>query len=435
MSKENILKKLEENICAEKFRDVTKKQNRITSIMKNTFATIICVFSISGFVFAKDISTKIYENKYSTGNGIGKAIEEGYISNTETEYENSNTKVQNRDTEEIIEGIDINIKVKEFLMDDFNLSLTFDIEFDNKVNETILVNEIREISFPDLIIYDENNVVLYHMLGSSLDNFCKENSLNFNSETATNEQVIGSGVNSFPVMKEGNKIGLIYNIYTGGNQVYPKSKNLKLKIGQVNISREDATFPGDGEITFTGNWNIDLNVPEKMYNRTSEVYVQKSTTNKDFKVLQAVLYDTGMKIKFEGTTSEEVKHPKYPQILEQEFFWQLSDEDEIKTREIQSYLEYKNKNTDEYKKFLEEEKLMFERNMNFKPYLTNSNNQKFELTQGPSENGSIDFNENGKIKFEGMFDLTKYDETNEIVLHIEDNGNIVEITLVKKEAK
>ena len=161
MGKEKIFKNIQENIAIENFRTVHKKHERTKKILQSTLTVMICCFSITGIVFAKDISTKLYDNFFMTGKGMETAMNEGYIENTDMKYENANTTVENTQTGEIIEDVETKVKVSEFVMDDFNLSISFDVELSEKAKEIITADEIWKFNFSDLVISDENNVVLY----------------------------------------------------------------------------------------------------------------------------------------------------------------------------------------------------------------------------------------------------------------------------------
>ena len=58
---------------------------------------------------------------------------------------------------------------------------------------------------------------------------------------------------------------------------------------------------------------------------------------------------------------------------------------------------------------------------------------KFGITVGPRENGSKYLDEDGYMNFEGMFDLTKYNASDELILHVEYKGKDEKITLKKVE--
>ena len=425
MGKEKIFKNIQENIAIENFRTVHKKHERTKKILQSTLTVMICCLSITGIVFAKDISTQLYDNFFMTGKGMETAMNEGYIENTDMEYENANTTVENTQTGEIIEDVETKVKVSEFVMDDFNLSISFDVELSEKAKEIVTADEIWKFNFSDLVISDENNVVLYCPTGVRYEEFSKEKNLGLNYNEAMDKNMyIGSGVNIIPVQREGNHVKVVYNIYTGGDSHYPKSKTLTVDMTKINISKNEGTSMGEEEIILTGDWQFDIAVPEKMYNRQSVVYVRTDTSNEDYQVETATLYDTGMEITAKIKTEPK---PQYPSFLEHDFYDSLSDDDPLKNEDILGYISWKERQTDAYKEYYEK----VDELTNISIYLTNENGETFSLNQGPNENGSIGIDEEGILTYTGMFDLTKYNETEKVIVHFEYRGQTEEVVLEK----
>ena len=425
MGKEKIFENVQENIAIENFRTVHKKHEKTKKILQSTLTVMICSLSVTGIVFAKDISTKLYDNFFMTGKGMETAMNEGYIENTDMEYENANTTVENTETGEMIEDVETKVKVSEFVMDDFNLSITFDVELSEKAKEIVTADEVWEFNFPDLVISDENNIVLYCPTGVRYNQFSQENNLGLDYNEAMDKNMyIGSGVNIIPVEREGNHVKVVYNIYTGGDSHYPKSKTLTIDMSKINISQNEQTLMGEEEITLTGDWNFDVAVPEKIYNRQSVVYSQVDTTNEDYHVESATLYDTGMEITAKIKTEPK---PKYPSFLEFDFYDSLSDEDPLKNEDILGYISWKERQTDAYKEYYEK----VDELTNISIYLTDENGDTFSLNQGPNENGSIGIDEEGILTYTGMFDLTKYNETEKVIVHFEYRGQTEEVILEK----
>ncbi len=188
---------------------------------------------------------------------------------------------------------------------------------------------------------------------------------------------------------------------------------------------------GDGEITLTGNWDFKVNVPEKMYNRTAIQYVQKSSTNSNYKVTNATLYETGMEVEVElkNVIPNLPKEP--PTTPEIEFLKTLPEDSEFKTLEsdISSYLYNKLWMTEEYQNY----RKAYDEAYDVEVYLLNSNNEKFEFTMGPRENGSKDISEDKKsLTYSAMYDLTKYDATDEVNVVVNKNGKEEIIKIEKK---
>ena len=425
MGKEKIFENVQENIAIENFRALHKKHERTKKILQSTLTVMICSLSVTGIVFAKDISTKLYDNFFMTGKGMETAMNEGYIENTDMEYENANTTIENTETGEMIEDVETKVKVSEFVMDDFNLSITFDVELSEKAKEIVTADEVWEFNFPDLVISDENNVVLYCPSGVKYEEFSKEKNLRLNYDEAMDKKMyIGSGVNIILIEREGNHVKVVYNIYTGGDSHYPKSKTLTIDMTKINISKNEEASMGEEEITLTGDWHFDVAVPEKMYNRQSVVYSQVDTTNEDYQVESATLYDTGMEITAKIKTEPK---PKYPSFLEHDFYDSLSDDDPLKNEDILGYISWKERQTDAYKEYYEK----VDELTNISIYLTNENGETFSLNQGPNENGSIGIDEEGILTYTGMFDLTKYNETEKVIVHFEYRGQTEEVVLEK----
>lgn len=376
MGKEKIYENLAENIGLENFKIIDKKNRRIKNILQTTLTVAICSLSITGMVFAKDISTKIYENIYGTGNGYGKAISEGYVEKTEMEDEVSVSTIENEETGEIIEDLDTKIKVEEFVMDDFSLSMTLDITLSDKVKDIVKIDDIWDINFPDLVIYDEEYNVLHNGYSRSYEEFCKEKNIEPNEE----EKWYGSGLNGIIIEKKGNHIKRTFNIYLDG-PYYPKSKQINLDLTRMRIGDEIEGEWGQEDIVIRGDWDISIDVPEKMYNRTSITYKQKSTSNKEFNVTDAVIYDTGMlvTVKF-PTKKEDVKPPSTPEL---DFWDSLPVGDELKTAEILNFIERDVITSKAYEEYLKKSVSVWD---NFNKYLTNSKDEKFDVTVSNREN-------------------------------------------------
>ena len=96
------------------------KRNRVIKILATSCA---CLAITTSLVYAKDISNFV-QNFFNHNNGMDKAISNGYIDEPDMEYVGSkevptnNIDIDARNTE---------IKIKNMLMDDYNLSFTFSL--------------------------------------------------------------------------------------------------------------------------------------------------------------------------------------------------------------------------------------------------------------------------------------------------------------------
>ena len=124
----------------------TEKSNyAITSLIKKIIITVLSIIGLcGGIAIAGDYIFKTF----GLGKGIDTAAKNGYILQQDISAEK---KVDETDTE---------ITIKEFLMDDQNLSTKFSFKFNSNSLES---SNIKRIELKDLIITDENNVILYFL--------------------------------------------------------------------------------------------------------------------------------------------------------------------------------------------------------------------------------------------------------------------------------
>lgn len=422
MSRDNILNNLKDNISVSKFRKEKARKDKIKNALQSTFAVLLCTFSITGIVFAKDISVKVYENFWGTGNGVGHAMEQGYIEKPEMEPEVSNTVMENEETGEKVEDLETSVKVDELVMDDFNLSITFNVTLSDKALEVIQgeAKDVWEMGFPDMVIKDEEDYVVF-MAPQQYKNYDLDS-----------EKVINTGINSFLEERSGHTLKVVYNIYTGSAH-FPKSKELNVKFGKINISKDETVdaMSGRGEITLTGDWDFKVDVPEKMYNRQRVEYVQKSSTNKDYTVESAIVYDTGMEVGLELKNVIKDLPENPPTTPEIEFYNSLPEDSEFKAEgnQISSYIYNKLFQSEEHLAYQK----AYQEAYDVEVYLLNSDGEKFEFTMGPRENGHKHISDDKKsLSYGAMYDLTKYDMTDEITVVINKNGREDKIVLERK---
>lgn len=420
MDKLKILENIKDNITIDNFREINRKYEKTKRMLQSSLMVTVCCLSITGMVFAKDISTRIY-NKFYTGIGVENAINEGYIEKIEMEDQSSITTIKNEKTGQTIKNKETKIKISDLLMDNHTLSMTFDVTLSDEVKDIITANEVKDMNFPDIVLYDENKLALYAWDDNTINKCCDKNNIVI-------KKALGSGVNNFVSEYEGNTVKVIYNFHIGGEVAFPNCKEIHIDLNEIRVSKDPECATGDEEIKIKGDWNFKVDVPAIMYNRNEIQYVQKSTTNKDFNVASAVLYNTGMELKIKLKAEGYMTSTEMASAVSEEFafFCSLNEEDKLKTTDMWNYLERKAMETPEYTK-LENKAMDVWR---FEKYLKNSNGEKFEFTVGPKANGEASIVD-GIMTSTCMFDLTQYDATDEITLHLEYQGKKAKIVLEK----
>lgn len=356
-----------------------KKRVGYRAIKVLATACTCCIF-VTGVVFAKDISNFI-KNFFSSNEGMDNAIEHGYIDNPNMEYIYSN-------------GIEL--KIGQALMDDYNLSLEFNI----KLEQDIKTENINEISFPDMIITDENKNILYCEDEETFESYCKNNNLDYKWKE-NNENYINSGSNNFIKSNNGQAINLIYNFYSNK---YPKSRKILINISKIFCSVNDK------DIMINGNWQIEYDVPEKFYNREEFIYTVKNCTSDKIKVNEVTVSETTTKMLI--TTDE---NPTLP--------YELTDDEETKDRKIQEELERQQNIT------IAE----FENSRKFKDeYIENERGEKYYPSNSTSEDMGYSFIDMSYLIHWQTFNLNKYNATNNLKININYNGEDITIELERK---
>lgn len=370
----NSYKNMIRNTLYEK--DVSKSNKR-NIFIRITSALCIGIIAITGIVFARPY---VINNFFNHSKGIDTAVEHGYILNNDTQY---------------IESNGVNIKIDSLLMDDYNLNISFLLEFENNIQN------LNEIDFLDMIVTDDADRVLYCQDQLTFENFCKEKNLNYKWEDM-NDNHINSGVNHYIKSINENKINVIYNLYANN---FPNSKKLNIAITKIKISSIE-------EKIVSGNWNINIDIPEKFYNRESYIYQVENCTMEDLEIQEVIVSDTGTRI--------QIRTEETPELL-----YELNDDQE--TKEIKSaewYEKVKNMTVEEYKANMENRKFKNE-------YIENEKGEKFYPSNSTSEDTGYSYSDMKFLNYWQTFDMTKYDATNRLKIYINYKGEDVYIILHK----
>lgn len=366
----------------------TNKQKNIKlfKIYKMISLSCMCVIILVGFVYAEDIKN-IIVNFYNNSKGVDIAIEHDYIMNSQAEY---------------IESNNTSIAIKNILMDDFNLSMTLSLKLDSKVD----VTEIKSVRLTDMIITDEENRIIYCDNEEIFNEYCTTHNLNYKFGEF-NENYINNGLNFYikQKLKENNAIELIYNLFSSK---YPKSKKIFVGLKQINMSKQEVY--DNEELVVTGDWNIELDIPEKFYNRDSVIYTVKNCNDESINVTDASVYDTGMKFEFSTSVN-----PVYNE----------NDSEEIISKKKEELHKWHMNLVSSLSNIVSEE------------YIENNNGDKFYPSESNSEQAGTDYGVDGQIKHWQTFNLTKYDMTDNMRIHFmlntKENSRDVVIELERKK--
>lgn len=350
------------------------KRVGILEIIKKIIITIISIGTITGgIVFADEITGFIFY-LFGDNEGINKALENGYVQNTDMDYIPSNNSSVPANAEIFT---DAELKVYYIMMDDFNLGIVFNMKLEHKPNE----EKILDISIPNLIITDENNNIIvaeFENTEKYLD-YCKENNIEANYR---NIAYADGSINIKLV--ENNEDNIIFTYKTASTN-FPKSNNLKISLDKILISTTETLK------NYVGKWEIDTDLSEMTNKRISNEYRVVDVNDEKTQITKAIVSMTNMQLEL------------------------ITDSDKI------DYNKLKDRN---YQRI--NDMLLFH-----DCYIKDENNNIYEISNS-SVNGYESLND-GKYRYYQTFDLTSYDNANNIEIYLITNKDEQIVIKLKKE--
>ena len=317
------------------------------------------VVATTGIVFAKDIGN-FFTNLFggNASDGVQTAVDNGYVEKLEPQY---------------IKADGIEITVDSFLIDDYNFDMNFKFKFDDKYD----VNEMQGLKPYDMKVIDENNEIVF--LTSEAQSMIAEE--NKTAGTPNFHPLFWGGYSMNGDIISENEIMFHLTAYGSEEHKIPKSKKLYISFSKMAIISYAFGNPEEKiEKVFTGDWKFELDVPKEMYNRENVIYKVKSCSDEKTKVGNATLSNTAFKINLETQTDKidyEILHTSTPKSI-----W-----DKIPLQ---------------------------------KEYVETSDGKRFETSQRSDGDGGCTI-PSGKTKivdYHQTFNLTKFDATDELKVHI-----------------
>lgn len=355
--KEKILENVRLKISISNFQKEEKLEEMKVnkSIFKVVAVACCAILSITGAVFAKDIGE--YVKQFFGGNtskGVEIAANNGYIANVETEYQNT-------------EGIEI--AVDSFVMDDNNFAINFKMKFSDEYK----IEEMLGVDLYDLKIIDENGKKVFATHAVEAEEMSVYKS---EQEAKENYDAFCGGYG--PSVERIGDNELMYNLSaTRMGSIFPKSKKLYVTFSRIHIRKDQ----NENSINkwYKGNWEFELDVPEVMYNREIAIYKVKNCSDENTIVGDAILSNTSFRISIPLSTTKKVNY----ELLDTSTPENITD------------------------------KMAFQ-----KEYVETSNGKKFEISLNGQSGYMIPPNQEKIESYQQSFNLTKYDATDELKVHI-----------------
>lgn len=354
---------------------------------------VICLLCTSGIAYA---TYNYVKNNFNRRKGIETAINNGYIMNVDGEPVTSN---------------DVSLKINQILLDDYNLDISFNLEFKNME----IPDDVQAVEFENILIADDNNNILYH-LGSRdiFDKFVRSNNLNVEYRKYS-DNYINSNSSNKSNCTNSNNYNLVYNISVN-NKTFPKSNSLHIYIENVVLRMEN-----DNSVINT-NWNLTSSLSSSFQNRDTVNYTYVSNEdNNDIVSVTATTYTTGTDIKLEMKVStDKVDSKKLKELIEKA----KNESNEI----TEYYHGFYMSNTE--KDLYDENNRIYNSFSNM--YIKNSSGEKFYITNHINIDSNIYRSlEQDYLLYNCTIDMTIYNCTNEITLYFTYNNKEYTIPLVK----
>lgn len=355
---EKILERVKLKISISNFEKEEKIDMKKTSKSIFKVAAVACctIMLVTGGVFAKDIGNFV-KNIFgqNASEGVDIAVNNGYLADAKTEYQNADG---------------IGIAVDSFVMDDNNFAMNFRVKLSDKYN---IRNMMFGMELYDLKIVDENGKKVFatsqleteEMRIYKTEQEAKENYDAYCGSSGSYAEIIGENE-------------LMYHLTANQSATsFPKSKKLFVTFTRIHVTKDQYEQPLDE--WYKGDWKFELDVPEEMYNREIEIYKVKSCSDANTIVGDAILSNTSFIISVPVSTTDKV------------------DYELLKTSKPQSIYD----------------KMAFQRE-----YVETSDGKRFEISSNGSNGYSVPEGIEQIENYTQTFDLTKYDATDELTVHI-----------------
>lgn len=360
------------------------KDNKLSKLL----IIVLCVgVLLSGITFAEEIRLIVHnltQNIFGTYNeGITTAIENDYEAEIDMDYVLSNG---------------IKVKVDSIMLDDYNLSIVYNILVEN--NEYLKNLDVSKIEFNNVLIMDENDIILhadYEDRQEFID-FCENNNLEKGeycsgcSNGGYTRKILGS---------ENNNKFLVSDLIS--SKKYPDSKVLHIKFDTIYfLNNKGYTYgllngfentPKSKCRTITGNWEFEIDLKAIYEKRNTIEYEVVNINDNRTEVTEASLSMSNMRLELITNTNKidfekiQNRDPKTMNVFDMLAFNEL--------------------------------------------YIENENGEKFY--EVGSEGTGFEMIEPGKIRYHALFNYTYFDGTENIKIYLRTNKK--EELIIEMKAK
>ena len=326
----------------------------------NKIAIAACfLLLITGVTFADEISEKVYDiyNIRKIYN-IELKLPEEVVDNEEKlkEVLNNKNSIMKWDEKaaDTVQANNLEVNITRVDMDYYYMYFEANINFTEEVTNKMPLQDIYLVRFPDLVIRDENDNILFCMEENKLKEIFKTDDL---QAIKNNPKYCISEITHYS-FEDYEKLGtnpykLQYYLNTILPSIYPKSKKLIFEFTKIALDAPKAAYGIDSKpylhqdqtLTVIGNWKIEIDVPSKYYNREDVIAykIKETDSNPNNELLYCYYKDDVMYTDFR-LESKDISGPWGSAKLG-DMLTELQIDPIIK-----NYVTYKIVSSDEFKK-------------------------------------------------------------------------------------
>ena len=266
----------------------------------------------------------------------------------------------------------IGASIESFLIDDNNFDMNINIKFDSNYNLQNMLSNNGSIDIMDLKVVNEKNEKVF----ATRELEAKEMKSLYKTEQEARENYDGyKGAYSETTEKINDNEIKFYLTATGNPESFPVSQKLIVSFNEIRYRYWENNE--EKNIIYKGEWNHDIDVPSKMAKSNIVQYKLISISDENYKFEGARLSNTAFKIYLSHCNG---------------IAW--NDNECVET----------------------------------------SDGTKYYPARRSDGDGEISVQEDGIVRYYQTFDLTNYDATDNLKVHIfKSNGEEVIIDLVKDE--
>lgn len=266
----------------------------------------------------------------------------------------------------------ISANIESFLLDDYNFDITINIKFDETYNLTNMLSKEGKIDIMDLKVVNENNEKVFAT--RELESEEMTSLYETEKEAKANYDSYTGGYSQASKKIDEHDLKF-YLTATGNEKEFPESKTLKVTFNKIRNK-----YWENGEeksIIYNGEWSYEIDVPTKMSKSNIIDYKLVSISDKNYKFKSAKVSNTAFRIYLDNC---------------KDIAWSE------------------------------------------KEYVETSDGTKYYPAHRSDGDGEISVKEDGTVTYYNTFNLTNYDATDTLKVHLfKTTGEEVVIELEKEE--